>query len=381
MSPEEERETEAKIQERKDEEEKQKSMQLAASTMYWKYPEDLSRFDLIAIAFYKGIYVCGQSNKSIKSAGKLELLTVIAKADLSILANKTRKHFFKSEVNTIKWVPIFPQEENPFIIQKQARENLKIDIDSFMAKIKSWEEELEKIRMASANVDVTDAGADDEEDEAFELDNTANPFIITAAEETIKPMQLNLESDQDSTKFPEKAFSTDSLTSDTKNDDHFQTPIASSRYVPKTSTPGVHFAQESERIPPSAARQTSSIEDPVIQQLLEKISRLEQSHAEAPKSTKTNSLTYKLKLVYDPKTPIEDFLTSVENYGRANSVYDTQKFISVAQAAMSATSEGMQLQSSIETEDLSSWENSKPDARKSPDIPKSIMKISLLTSG
>ena len=159
MSAKDEREIEEmKQQENKEEEEKQKSLQLAASTMYWKYPEDLSRFDLIAIAFYKGIYVCGQSNKSIKSAGKLELLTVIAKADLSILANKTRKHFFKSEVNTIKWVPNFPQEENPFIIQKQARENLKIDIDSFVAKIKSWEEELEKIRLASANVDVTDAG-------------------------------------------------------------------------------------------------------------------------------------------------------------------------------------------------------------------------------
>lgn len=100
MSLDEERETEAKIhQERKDEEKKQKNLQLAASTIYWKYPEDLSPYDLIAIAFYKGIYVCGQSNKSIKSAGKLELLTVMAKADFSILANKTRKHFFKSEAN------------------------------------------------------------------------------------------------------------------------------------------------------------------------------------------------------------------------------------------------------------------------------------------
>ena len=135
--------------------------------------------------------------------------------------------------------------------------------------------------------------------------------------------------------------------------------MASSRYVPKTSTPGVHFAQKPEEIPSNAAKQTSSSEDPVIQQLMDKISRLEQSQAEAPKSTKTNSLTYKLKLVYDPKTPIEDFLTSVENYGRANSVYDTQKFIAVAQAAMSATSEGMQLQSNIEAQDLSSWENFK----------------------
>jgi len=135
----EEREHEKQIsdQKKKDEEEKQKSMQLAASTIYWKYPEDLSRFDLIAIAFYKGIYVCGPFNKSIKSAEKLELFTVIAKADLSILANKTRKHFFKSEVNTLKWVPRFPQKENPFIVQKQARDNLKIDIDSFVAKIKS----------------------------------------------------------------------------------------------------------------------------------------------------------------------------------------------------------------------------------------------------
>ncbi len=133
-------------------------MQLAASTMYWKYPQDLSRFDLIAFAFYKGIYVCGHSKKPIKSEGKLELLTVIAKADLSILANKTRKHFFKSEVNSIKWVPNLPKNDKPFIIHKPDRENLKIDIDSFVAKIKSWEEELEQIRIASANVDVTDAG-------------------------------------------------------------------------------------------------------------------------------------------------------------------------------------------------------------------------------
>jgi len=90
-----------------------------------------------------------------------------------------------------------------------------------------------------------------------------------------------------------------------------------------------------------------------------KISQLKQSQTAAPRSERTNSLTYKFKLVYDSKTPIEDLLTAVENYGRANSVYDTQKFIVVAQAAMSATSEGMQLQSSIEAEDLTSWENFK----------------------
>ena len=52
--------------------------------------------------------------------------------------------------------------------------------------------------------------------------------------------------------------------------------------------------------------------------------------------------------MYDPKTQIEDFLTSVENYGRANSVFNQQKYIAVAQAAMSATSEGIELQSNIE---------------------------------
>ena len=357
----EERENEKKeLEQKKEEEEKQKSLELAASTMYWKFPEDLGRFELIAIAFYKGIYV-GQNNKPIKQATKLELLSIIAKEDLSVFSNKTHKHFFKSEVNTIKWVPTFPQEENPFVIQKQARANTKIDIDSFLAKMKVWKEEMEQIRMASADVDVTDAGMSEEEEEELELENTANPFILTAtADQTvIQPPKLNLESDSGSAKFPEKPYSTDSLSSDPKNHDDFQTPLASSRFIPKTSTPGVHFAGESEEIPRCETKQTSSLEDPVIQQLMAKISLLEKSQTSAPRSEKTTSLTYKLKLVYDPKTPIEDFLTSVENYGRANGVFDTQKYISVAQAAMSATSEGMELQSNIEAEDLSTWESFK----------------------
>ena len=208
---------------------------------------------------------------------------------------------------------------------------------------------------------MSDAGQDEDEDEQLDLETTVNPFILTTVDETVavKPMKLNLDSDHGSTKFPDKAFSTDSLSDSSKNGDDFRTPMASSRYVPKKSTPGVHFARESEEIPISATKQTSSLEDPVIQQLMAKINLLEKSQTSAPRSEKTNSLTYKLKLVYDPKTPIEDFLTSVENYGRANGVFNTQKFISVAQAAMSATSEGMELQSNIEAEDLESWESFK----------------------
>jgi hypothetical protein len=44
--------------------------------MYWKFPEDLGRFKLIAIALNKGIYV-GQYNKPIKQATKRELLSVV----------------------------------------------------------------------------------------------------------------------------------------------------------------------------------------------------------------------------------------------------------------------------------------------------------------
>ena len=361
MSTEERENEQSKQQEnKKEEEEKQKSLELAASTMYWKFPEDLGRYELIAIAFYKGIYV-GQNNKPIKQSTKLELLSIIAKEDLSVFSNKTQKYFFKSELNTIKWVPKFPQDDNPFVVQKEARANCKIDIDGFLAKMKVWKEEMEQIRMASADVDVTDAGMSEEEEEELELENTVNPFILTAtADETVvQPAKLNLDSDSGSAKFPEKPFSTDSLSSDPKNHDDFQTPLASSRFIPKTSTPGVHFAQDSEEIPRSETRQTSSLEDPVIQQLMAKINLLEKSQTSAPRSEKTSSLTYKLKLVYDPKTPIEDFLTSVENYGRANGVHDSYKYIAVAQAAMSATSEGMELQSNIESEDLSSWESFK----------------------
>ena len=71
------RENKKKEQEQiKEEEEKQKSLELAASTMYWKFPEDLGRFKLIAIALNKGIYV-GQYNKPIKQATKRELLSVV----------------------------------------------------------------------------------------------------------------------------------------------------------------------------------------------------------------------------------------------------------------------------------------------------------------
>jgi hypothetical protein len=189
----------------KEEEEKQKSLELAASTMYWKFPEDLGRYELIA--FYKGIYV-GQNNKPIKQATKLELLSIIAKEYLSVFSNKTQKHFFESEINTIKWVPKFQQDDNPFVVQKEARANCKIDIDSFWAKMKVWKEEMEQIRMASADVDVTDAGMSDEEEEELELENTANPFILTAtADQTvIQPPKLNLDSDFGSAKFPENPF-------------------------------------------------------------------------------------------------------------------------------------------------------------------------------
>jgi len=163
-------------------------------------------------------------------------------------------------------VPTVPQEENPFVVKKQARANTKIDIDSFLAKMKVWKEEMEQIRIASADVDVTDAGMSEEEEEELELKNTANPFILTATANqiVIQPPKLNLDSDSGSAKFPEKPFSTDLLSSDPKKHDDFQTPLASSRFIPKTSTPGVHFAGESEEIPRCEKKQTSSLEDPVI---------------------------------------------------------------------------------------------------------------------
>ena len=77
MSTEErENEQSKQLEQKKEEEEKQKSLELAASTMYWKFPEDLGRFKLIAIALNKGIYV-GQYNKPIKQATKRELLSVV----------------------------------------------------------------------------------------------------------------------------------------------------------------------------------------------------------------------------------------------------------------------------------------------------------------
>ena len=100
-------------------------------------------------------------------------------------------------------------------------------------------------RRNGANVDFTEAGQDEDEDEQIDLETTVNPFILTTADETVAVRQIRfiLDSDHGSTKFPDKAFSTDSLSDGSKDGDDLRTPVASSRYVRKTSTPGVHFAR------------------------------------------------------------------------------------------------------------------------------------------
>jgi len=86
-------------------------------------------------------------------------------------------------------------------------------------------------RRNGANVDFTDAGQDEDEDEQIDLETTVNPFIFTTADETVAVKQIrpNLDSDHGSTKFPDKAFSTDSLSDSSKDGDDLRTPVASSR--------------------------------------------------------------------------------------------------------------------------------------------------------
>ena len=73
-------------------------------------------------------------------------------------------------------------------------------------KMKKWQDEMEKARAVSADVDVTDAGKGEEEDGELDLETTANPFILTAAQETVvKPLRLHLDSDSGPEKFPDKA--------------------------------------------------------------------------------------------------------------------------------------------------------------------------------
>lgn len=309
-----------------EEKRKQKELELSASNMYYKYIIDFTRVELLALSKV----ACNLTfSKPLNKITKAELIQKIAESDITIFKNTTHKYFFKEVNSTLKYVPTFPQDENPFVPQRKAKKGNTIDVDSVVASYVQAAFENQQFENSDA-LDLTLMG--EEDDEPTAIPKPASP------------------SPKDSQK----------LSSDTEETE-FHTPktdntAKSKSSKQKTSTPSGKTAPPPKMPDFESHRFQHSDQEDLIQQLISKVESLEKSQNLSSRFDHDKSLNYKTKIKFDPEAPIEDFIQGVEAYGRANGVVDAQKYIGVAQAAMSITTEGMQLQSSIEAQDLTSWQ-------------------------
>ena len=174
----------------KETEEKQKQLELQASNMYWKHIHHFNRVELLAYAKEKCTQKFTSITKPMRQISKSDAVNMIAESSIEVFKDKTVRHYFKGFHQTLRYIPDYPQDENPFIQQHVARSNQVIDVDAVLQRHKQAEEEKEKLNQ-SDGIDTTITGEQETSDES----DSDSETVLKGPTDKIPVPNLNNRSD------------------------------------------------------------------------------------------------------------------------------------------------------------------------------------------